>query len=266
MATIVSGLELFVPAKEPPHQRTVDQWAESLKLNLPRIIEKMRAKIPDLKAYLENLANPASAGWRNMINPLFKSRSGSDADSIRDSQRSNLGRSYQKFDTSLSHIYETIDEEVAKRYKEAIDNKKDLFAEGMGDRTLRFTGDKIRGKGVAPLAAFWLAGDITTVDLLRPADKVLYGGPVDIAKDSLSPQLKSGLVGRLIQSGMAIVYSNMDATRIATENATINRFVSAMRDEAVYEEFLEPLAPLKSHCGYFMRDGQLYLQIQVVKL
>jgi hypothetical protein len=262
----VSGLELFVPGKEPPHQRTVDQWAESMKANLPRMIEKMRAKIPDLKAYLEKLANPASAAWRNMINPLFKSRSGSDADSIRDSQRANLSRAYEKFETSLSHMYETIDEDVGKRYKEAIDNKKDLFAEGMGDRTLRFTGDKIRGKGVAPLAALWLAGDITAVDLLRPADKVLYGGPVDIALSGLSPQLKGGLVPRLIQSGMAVVYSEMDATRIATENTLINKFLSALRDDAVYEEFIEPLTPLKSHCGYFVQDGQLYLRLQVVKL
>lgn len=262
----VSGLELFVPVKEPPAQRTVDQWAESFKLNTGRIIEKLRAKIPDIKAYLENLVNPAVQGWKDVLNPSFKSKSGADAESIKDKRQANLNRTFNKFDTSLAHIFETLDEEVGKRFKEIIDNKKDLFAEGMGDRTLRFTGDKIRGRGIAPLAAMWLTGDVTVADLLRPGDKILYGGPVDISKPGLKPQLKMGMVARLIQSGIAIVYSDMNPTRIATENATINRFLDAMRDETVYEEFTATLTPLKSHCGFYVENGQLYLRIQVVAL
>ncbi|MBI4711969.1 MAG: hypothetical protein HY762_01480 [Planctomycetes bacterium] len=266
MSTNVSGLELFVPVKEPPRQQSVDQWAESFKLNTGRIIEKLRAKIPDLKAYLENLANPAGRGWKDVINPAFKSKSGADAASLKDKHQSNLNRTYNKFDTALAHIFETIDEEVGKRFKEIIDNKKDLFAEGMADRTLRFTGDKIRGRGITPLAAMWLSGDITVADLLRPGDKILYGGPVDVSKPGLRPQLRAGLVSRLMQSGMAIVYSEYSPTRIATENTLINSFLSALRDNTVYEEFVEPLTPLKSHCGYYMESGQLFLRIQVVAL
>ncbi|MFH1230638.1 MAG: hypothetical protein V1709_03990, partial [Planctomycetota bacterium] len=204
--------------------------------------------------------------WQNVINPAFKSKSGRNADNIREAQQANLNRTYAKYEASLAHIFETIDEEEAKRLKEIIDNKKDVFAEGMSDRTLRLTGDKIRGRGVAPLASMWLTGDITVPDMLRPGDNITYGGPVDISKPGLKPQVKSGLNARLIQSGVAIIYSEMNATRITTENTIINSFLNALRDETVYEEFTAALTPLKSHCGFFMRDGQLFLRIQVVAL
>jgi len=262
----VSGLELSVPIKEPPPQWVPDQWAETYKLNIPRLIEKFKAKIGDLKAYLAKIANPAIQGWQNVINPAFKSRSGKDAAGIRETQQANINRAYTKYEASLAHLFETVDEEEAKRLKEIIDNKKDVFAEGMSDRTLRLTGDKIRGRGVAPLASMWLTGDITVTAILRAGDLILYGGPVDISKPGLRPQLKSGLNARLIQSGVAIIHSEMDATRITSENTIINRFMDAMRDETVYEEFTAVLTPLKSHCGFFMRDGQLYLRIQVVAL
>ena len=266
MAENVSGLDLFVPVAEPPPQRIIDQWAEGMKMNAARIIEKTNLKIPDLKAYLENIANPAAQGWKPFINPAFKSKSGSDSESIKDAHQSNLNRGYPNYEAGIAHIYETIEEEAGKRYKETIDNAKDTMALGLSERTLRFVGDKIRGRGVAPIAAMWLAGDIVTPDLLRPADKILYGGPVDITKPGLAPQLRSGLVARLVQSGAAIVYSEMNATRITTENTLINSFLSAMRDETVFEEFIEPLTPLKSHCGYYVENGQLFLRIRVTEL
>ena len=262
----VSGLELSVPVKETPVQRMLDQWAEAYKLNIPRLIEKLRAKIPDLKAYLAKMANPAIQAWQNVINPAFKSKSGRNAANIREAQQANINRAYTKYEASFAHLFETVDEEEAKRLKEIIDNKKDVFAEGMSDRTLRLTGDKIRGRGVAPLASMWLTGDVTVPDMLRSGDTIISGGPVDISKPGLKPQLKSGLNSRLIQSGIAIIYSEMNATRIADENIIINSFLSALRDETVYEEFTAVLTPLKSHCGFFMRDGQLYLRIQVVAL
>ncbi|MFH0888897.1 MAG: hypothetical protein V1871_06790 [Planctomycetota bacterium] len=266
-ATNISGLDLFVPVAEPPPQRIIDQWAESMKLNTPRMIEKLKLKIPDLKAYLEKIANPAAQGWKPFINPAFKSsKSDSDAESIKDAHQSNLNRAFPNYEAGVAHIYETIEEDVGQRYKAAIDNAKDAMAQGLSDRTLRFTGDKIRGRGVAPIAAMWLSGDIVTPDLLRPGDRILYGGPVNIAKTGLTPQIRSGLVSRLIQSGSAIVYSEYNSARITTENTVINSLLSALRDDTVYEEFVEPLTPLKSYCGYYVENGQLFLRIRVAQL
>ncbi|MEW6027571.1 MAG: hypothetical protein AB1599_09800, partial [Planctomycetota bacterium] len=259
--TNISGLDLFVPVVEPPPQRIIDQWAESMKLHTPRIIEKLKLKIPDLKAYLEKIANPAAQGWKSFINPAFRSKkSDTDAESVKDAHQSNLNRAYPNYEAGVAHIYESIEEDIGQRYKAAIDNAKDAMAQGLAERTLRFSGDKIRRRGVAPIAAMWLSGDIVTPDILRSGDKILYGGPVNIAKVGLTPQVRTGLVSRLIQSGSAIVYSEYNPTRIATENTVINRFLSALRDDTVYEEFVEPLTPLKSHCGYYMENGQLFLR------
>ena len=71
---------------------------------------------------------------------------------------------------------------------------------------------------------------------------------------------------RLVQSGANVVRSEMDPDIMADENTIISQLLNGFRDALVYEEFVEPWAALKSHCGYIVENGQLYLRIQVVKL
>ncbi|MBI4712978.1 MAG: hypothetical protein HY762_06740 [Planctomycetes bacterium] len=201
-----------------------------------------------------------------MINPAFKSRKGRNLQKIKNAQRANLMRAFDNYETSLDYTFEEVNGEGQKRFKERIDQSKDIYANGLAERTLRFTGDHITGgRGVVAIAARWLTGDEKVIGDL-PDGSTWNGAPVNVAKAGLEPNLKSALVPRLTQSGVAIVHSEMDAAIIADENNLINSLLSGLRNSTVYEEFVEPLAPLKSHCGYIVEDGQLFLRIRVVAL
>lgn len=263
MIEVVNSLKIYVVEKWTPPDGMIEQWAESAKRNAPRFFEKLKAQVKNIQDYYDKIADPSAFAYRNVINPAFVSKSGRNVQKIRNAQRANVMRAYEKYDVKREHAFETVDEEQTKRYNEKIDQSKDTFSNGMADRTMRFTGDKITGLGVAPRAAKWLSGENIKV---RAEYDYLLGNPVNVAIAGLKSQLKSALVPRLVQSGVAIVHSEMDAAMISDENTLINTLLSALRDDTVYEEFVEPWAALKSHCGYIVEDGQLYLRIQVVKL
>ena len=270
MPSIISSLKVLVPFSSPPPPRIVEKWARGAKNNAEFTNENPKLIVPDATAFQKKIGDTAAKGYSEMMDfmsPSYRSRKGKSAQKIINAQRANIMRAFENYDASLEYAFEEIDGEGQKRFKERIDNSKDLYANGLAERTLRFTGDHINtGLGVAPIAALWLVGDSKILGQLPPGSEVIYGGPVNIANPGLEPNLKSALVPRLVQSGIAVVQSEMDAVIIADENGLINKLISALRDNTVYEEFVEPLAPLKSHCGYVVENGQLYLRIQVVKL
>ena len=263
MLEVVNSIKLYVVENYPLPEGIADDWADSVKRKGPRTFAKIKDIIATPQDYMDKIADPAAFAYRNVINPAFVSKSGRTAQKIRNAQRANIMRAYGKFQTKLEHAFETVDEEQTKRYNEKVDQSKDTFSEGMADRTMRFTGDRVTGLGIAPRAGKWLSGENIRV---RSEYDYVAGTPVNIAIAGLKSQLKSALVPRLVQSGIAIVHSQMDSTIIADENTLINQLLSALRDSTVYEEFVQPWAALKSHCGYIVEDGQLYLRIQVVKL
>ena len=270
MSITVSSLKILVPIVSQPNQRIVEKWARGAKNNADFTNENRKLIIPDADAFQKKLADTSAKGYTGMMDfmdPAYRSKKGKSVQKIKNAQRANIMRAFANYDTALEYVFEEIDGEPQKRYKERIDNSKDLYSQGLAERTLRFTGDHINaGLGVSPTAALWLVGDSKILGQLPPGSEVIYGGPVNVAKPGLEPNLKSALVPRITQSGIAVVHSEMAASIITDENTLINTLLSALRDDTVFEEFVEPLTPNKSHCGYVVEDGQLFLRIMVVKL
>lgn len=265
MSTLVSGVRLIVPETLPPSDGMVEQWRDTLKNSATRLNQKRQLAIPDQGKFQTKLAAPAGLEWAKMIDPTYRSKSELSADEIKTAHIKNLMSAYDKWELGLAMAFETVDGVEAKRFKDAVDNKTDSWADGVTRKTLRFTGDKTRGRSVAPIAAYWLTGDKRVEEMLRAGDTVTSGGPLDVTKTGFRTFLKTGLVQKLVQSGVSIVRSEGDSAIIDAQNELINEFLKGVQD-AAFENFQPLNLSDKSFCRYEIENGVLYLNIQVAKV
>jgi len=258
---LVSHVKLMATIPTDVVNRVVETWARTLQSEAPDMYAKILARIPDMKRFVERLAQASHDGYSPSLNPAFTSKSGQPASEIEAAQVSNLKRSYEKYAEKLAFIFETVDGIPAKRFKETVERMKAHFGKGVAERSLPFTGTKIEGRGCAPIAALWLVKDVRTLDWLRAGDKVLEGGPIIICAPQEPSGFKSALTGRLIQAGAAIVKSNYDAAVMASQNDRTNNLVQHFLDPGLG---LNPFATGgPSHVDYIMEHDQLFLEIQV---
>ncbi|MEW6026064.1 MAG: hypothetical protein AB1599_02045 [Planctomycetota bacterium] len=267
MPTKVSGVRLIIPETVPPADYMVVQWRDTLKNKASVINQKRQEAIPDEIRFQNKLAAPAGQEWAKMVDPTYRSKSELDAGEIRTAHIKNLMDAYSKWDLGLAFAFETVDGEEAKRFKEAVDNKSDSWAEAVTGKTLRLTGDKVRGRGAAAIAAYWLTGDKRAEGMLRAGDKITVegGGPVNVAKTAFRTFLKAGLLQKLVQSGVVIIRAEGVQSVIDAQNNYINDFLKGIQD-ASFVEFQPLNLPDKSFCRYELENGIYYLNIQVVKV
>jgi len=258
---IRSHVELMATLPTNVVNRVVETWARTLKSESEDMYAKILERIPDLKRFVERLAQASHDGYAPSLNPGFTSKSDQPASEIQAAQASNLKRSYEKYAAKLQFLFGTVDGVGAKRFKELIDLMKQAFGSGVAERTLPFTGTKIEGRGCAPIAALWLVNDLRVLDWLRAGDKVKEGGPYLVTVVGQRTAFKTALNQRLIQAGAAIVKANYNATIIADQNARTNHLVQRFVDPGLG---LTPFATGGlSHIDYITKDDQLFLDVQV---
>ncbi|MBI4712435.1 MAG: hypothetical protein HY762_03910, partial [Planctomycetes bacterium] len=163
-------LTLYVPETVEPAGDMPERWAEGLKNNAIRMNERRQAKVPDSGTFNTKMARPSTLAFGPFVNPAFTSRSGRTPQNIKDAQGHNLGTAYNFWDDKINKVFATVDGVEAKRFKEKIDNSKDRWATRVADKTLRFTGDRIRGRGLAPIASAFLSGDARASGWVRESE------------------------------------------------------------------------------------------------
>jgi len=261
---IISHVKLIATIPIDVAQRVIESWARNIKDEAPDMYAKMLSRIPDMKRFVERLGQPSHDGFAPFVNPAFVNKGGQGHDDIEASQASNIKLSYDKYRIKLERMFETVDGIPAKRFKEIVDLMKGVYGAGAIARTLPFTGTKIEGRGLAPLAGMWLVNDLTVMDQIRSADKVLEGGPTRVCSAETVPDFKVMLNQRLIQAGASIVKRNFDAAAFAAHNDRINHMVQSLVDPGLG---LMPFATgAPSHVDYIMEDDQLFLDVQVSQI
>ena len=134
---IVSQVRLVtdVPETAPA---IIGRWKERLKQEAERINTNRKAKIPDATAFNNKLATTAIEGWRNLLNPAFRSRAGLSADDIRASHQAKISESFKKYNkqTQLTRIVEYL----GTFYKKKLKQKAMVFPEIYQHRILRTLG------------------------------------------------------------------------------------------------------------------------------
>lgn len=267
MATtkVISKVMLFVPLNlnnVPEHMS--EQWARTQK-NIMDITEKKRAKvIPHEAAYLEKMAGVSAAKYAQFISSTFISRKGKDRDAIVNAQSQNINQGYKKYKAALDYLTAEVDGEFAKRMKERIDIKKDIYSQRMAQTALPFTGEKTIGKSVCGIAPHWLVGDMKIVGHLAGAE--VKGPPVNVARDDvdadLRSDLKAALSNRLLKSGVIIVNAKFAPAVMRKENNAINAVIRGLQNPR-YAPFA---VAGDSHCDYILSEGKMYLEIQVSQI
>jgi len=258
MPATVSQAQFMVPAalsESPPLM--VRQRALVMKDVSEIIYEKMVKTIGTEYDYKTKIAGPSASGYASFVNPVFVSRADLDRGQIVSKQTEKVMDAYKNYETSIAHMFETVNGEVNKRFREAVDAKNEVYSIQMG-KVLAFTGALAElGAGVVGLASFWMTGDPTVVRHLRGDDKVIAGGPVNIAISR--PTLKAALVQRLIQSGRILVQADWNPAVLTSENDKNNAIIKGLQLPA-YTPFTTGGL---SHCDWVIIDGRKYLEVKI---
>jgi len=258
MPAVVSQAQFMVPSalsESPPLM--VQQRALVMKDVSDIVYQKMVKVIGTEFDYKTKIAGPSASGYASMVNPSFVSRADLTRDRIVHRQEDNVMEAYKKYEDSIAHMFETVDGEVNKRYREAVDAKNDVYSIQMG-KVLAFTGAMAElGAGCVGLAVFWMTGDLTVVRHLRGDDHVIAGGPINIAISR--PTLKAALVQRFIQSGRILTQEDWNPALMASENDKNNLIIKGLQ-LAAYVPFA---TGGDSHCDWIVVDGRKYLEVKV---
>ena len=133
----------------------------------------------------------------------------------------------------------------------------------MSDKTLRFTGDKIRGRSVAPIASFYLVGDERAQGWIRETD-YSDGAPYNITTPREVNAVKAAIQQRLIQGGQLVVNQKYQSDAVLAENTVNASLLTKLRDTARCDAFVATPAPDKCFCAWALDEsGLLYLHLQV---
>lgn len=256
-------LKLYVPATWEVSGDMPDRWANGLKNNAEIINDRRQEKVPDDGTFINKMATPASKGYAPYVPSGYISKRGRAAESIRGSHTENLKDAFERWNTNLNRVFATVDGVVAKVFKEKVDNAKDRWAIKVGDKVLWFTGDRIRGRSVTPIAAFYLVGDERAQGWVRESDLV-DGAPYSIASDREANALKAAIQQRLVQGGQLIVNCEYHPDAIAAENAVNASLLSKLRDTTKADAFVAAPTADKCFCSWVLDPtGLFYLHIQV---
>lgn len=264
MSTIVSRVVLMVGDPIEAPDRIGQKWVDGLKTNAARIYENLLGRIPDAIKYQERIAEPSNREFNRLIDPGFVSRRSLSKSDIVTKHGKNIREGYQKFVRNLGYIFETIDGETAKRFKDKVERSKTNLLEELARRVILFGGIKREGRGPAVIAAGWLTNDHRILDWLRQGDRVEIGTAFQITRDQDRSALKAALVERLIQAGVALVRSEFSPTVLTEQNTWTNRIVQGFVDPALG---VDPFTSGGlSHLDYIIQGNKLFLEVQVSRV
>jgi hypothetical protein len=262
---VVSGVLLWIPLdiKSVP-EHMAEQWERTQK-NVIDLTEIKRDKvIPHEPAYMDKMVGPSSRKFAGFVSPGFVSRAGKNRDEIIASQHKNISKGYKKYCKSLELLRATVDGVPAKRAKDKISAMRSVYSKRMAETTLPFTGEKTVGKSVCSIAPQWLTGEQKVMGLIRGADRVTAGGPVDVIKPGLSGALRAAMSSQLLKCGAKIVQNDFQQNVINKQNDIINSIIRGLQDDVKYAPFTPGG---ESHCDYIIGESaQLLLEIQVTEI
>jgi hypothetical protein len=258
---IVSHVILTIAQVEKMPERIVEQWAKRMKSEAGRIAEHLKQRIPDGTKFQQVVADAAQSGYANYVSKDYISEGGLSYEEITSHYGTNIKGAYEKYREGLEYVFEEVDGEVGKRFKEKVERAKEHYARGSGKKVFAFAGCKVTGKGCAPIAAAWLTGQQKIMSHLS-GDRVLEGGPFLVTTRESAPSLRTTLNQRLIQAGITILNANLAQTVLKLENDRTNSTVQGFVDKKL--KLVDFQTGGDSRVDYFIdENGQMYLEIKV---
>jgi hypothetical protein len=256
-------LKLYVPETWEVAAHMADLWEKRLSEAGELIKDKLEERLPDDGTFIREVVEPSSNGYGPYVNPGFVSKGERSPENIRSTRQSNLSQAYTKWRENMLKVFATVDGIPAKVFKEKIAAAKDRWAIKMANGLLRFTGDKIRGRSVAPITAYYLVGDGRATAWIGPGD-FSDGLPYSIARAGERTALKAAILQRLVQGGIMITNSGYKVSEILAQNTVNAGLLSGFSDPAKADVFVPTPAVDKCYCSWEVdTEGRLILHTQV---
>ena len=240
-----------------------EKFAEVLTVNATRINDRRSYKVGTSGDFNTKLAGPSSQRYSPMLDSAFVSRRGRTADQIAYAQKKNLEQGFEQYNDGLNLAFATVGGVVAKRFVDAVQNKKQNVSRELGRKTLRFVGDKIRGLGAGVIAANILVNEAGSQGLLRVGDEWLGGVPYMIGLPDNKAIVKQGIVQAITRLGMNIINSDFDADEIEDANDSLQVIMNALSDVSLANEFDSAMAAADSYLVFEKLLGVFYLNCAV---
>jgi hypothetical protein len=210
-------------------------------LNAARINAKRKLAVPTEQSFADKIADPASVGYQEIITGITTNRKGKSQQMIYNAQRYKLKNAFKHWAQKLDYMFATVDDVVAKRFKEAVTAAQNLWGAGASAGPLRATGTKLEGVGASVIAAYWLTAHKKAVGSIRGGtDKVVSGAPLNICVAGLANTLVSALTQNLTFSLIVAQQADLDPAILAVLNAKLNHIAQIFVDPGLG---LVPFAP-----------------------
>ena len=236
---------------------------DGMVINATRMNDRRKYKVPDDGTYILKMAGPANLGYSPMIKDGFVARNGRNATEITTAHGKNAQDSFKKWNDSLDLMFKEEDGIKAKRFVDMVTNKKGNWSDEVGKKTLRLTGDKIRGLGVSAINAHLLVGYSHAMGWLRPGDIWGGGSPTNITVPGLEGSLKAGVTQLVTRAGLTIIHSGFNADTITRQNTNLRNLLNGMRDAATVDQFVLTTGAEDNHCVFALEGALFWLKVQV---
>lgn len=204
--------------------RSVEQWSEVMGLNAERIDAKRKLAVPTEEAFAGKIADPSSSGFQEIFTGITTTRKGKTQQMIYNAQRKKLQRAFLKWTQKLDYIFATVDDVVAKRFKEAVQAAKNLWGAGAEAGPLRATGTRLEGIGAAVIAGYWLTKHRkATASMRTGTDIQVSGSPYDICLPGLENTMVSALTQNLTFALVLADQADLDPAILTVLNTRLNQ-------------------------------------------
>lgn len=256
--------KITVPTSVEPAGDQPDKWAAGLVANAALINDRRIAKIPDEGTFQSKVAGPSSAKWQPMIDPAFVSESGRNQANIIRAQYKNLADNFNHWNDKLALAFATVDGVVAKRFVDQCNNSKDNWATEVSRKTLRATGDKIRGT-ILGQALYWMTGDYRANQMTNYFE-LIDGAPYDFTYSGARSAFKAGFMGMLVRALIMILNADFLAAEITAQNTRLALYCNTLKEFAppAVKGFVAGGGPLDSLCDFEYADPELKFHGRIV--
>ncbi len=259
---IALDIKITVPTSVEAAADMPDKWAAGLVNNATVINDRRIAKIGDEGTFQSKMAVPSSNKFSPMIDAAFVSQSGRNQANIIRAQYKNMAGSFNHWNDKLALSFATVDGVEAKRFKDQVNNSKDAWATAAAQKTLRITGDKIRGT-ILGQATYWMTGDYRANQMTNHLE-IIDGAPYDFTWAGLRSVWKAGFMGKVVQAGVSIFNADFLAAEITAQNDILAFLCDFHKLTGTVKQFISGGGPIDSLCQFEYADPELVLHCRVV--
>lgn len=253
---------ITIPVSVEPAGDQPDKWADGLSNNAERINNRRIEKIPDEGVFQSLVAEPSSQKFSPMIDAAFVSQSGRNQANIIRSQYKNLAGAFNHWNDKLALMFGTVEGVIAKRFKDQVANSKDNWATAMAEKTLRATGDKIRGTILGQIL-YWGTGDARASRMVNHME--VNGTPYSFPQPGTEQAWKAAMMGAMVRACISILTADFLVGEVAAQNQIMQTLCSRFNGPGIKPwVHIDAATPADCTNGFIYSDPDFQYRMRIV--